>query len=71
MFVKFRTTENGAVAINPGYVVYMTPGQEPGTTSIRVSTGTILHVVGDYPLVLEKMTFGSQDQGGEDEDDQY
>lgn|GEM_PF-4539390 len=71
MFVQFKTIENRPVAINPGYVVYLTPGKEAGTTCVQLSTGVVIQVVGNYPLVLEKMKLGSQDQGEEDEDDQY
>lgn len=68
VFIQFKTTENQPVAINPVYVVCMMPGQEPGTTSIRVTTGLVLQVVGNYSLVLEKMKLGSQDEGDDDED---
>jgi len=70
MFIQFKTTEHQPVAINPVYVVCMTPGQDSGTTSIRVTTGIIIHVVGNYSLVLEKMKLGSQDED-EDDEDQY
>jgi hypothetical protein len=71
VFIQFKTIENRPVAINPVYVVFMTPGKDAGTTHIQVTNGIAIQVVGDYPLVLEKMKLGAQDQSEEDEDDQY
>ncbi len=68
MFVQFKTTENRPVAINPVYVVFVTPGQERGTTQIELATHTVLTVIGEYLQVLERLNLGSEtEENDEDE----